>query len=112
MTMPFPKEALTKVHAILMLITWPLLATTGIFFAAWMKPALPPPPLPATWFKVSYRTCTKVMRLTSFLLIHDFQIHRLFMLASLFIGAAGFIIIFVANVQTQGVISFAVSTML
>eukprot|EP00731_Ephydatia_muelleri_P023075 Em0015g658a len=83
--MSFPKEALTKVHAILMLITWPLLATTGIFFAAWMKPALPPPPLPATWFKI----------------------HRLFMLASLFIGAAGFIIIFVANVQTQGVISFA-----
>ncbi|KAL5477647.1 hypothetical protein EMCRGX_G024472 [Ephydatia muelleri] len=82
--MSFPKEALTKAHAILMLITWPLLATTGIFFAAWMKPALPPP-LPATWFKI----------------------HRLFMLASLFIGAAGFIIIFVANVKTNGLISFA-----
>lgn len=52
-TKHFPKEALTKVHAILMIIAWPLFATTGIFFAAWMKPALPPPPLPATWFKVN-----------------------------------------------------------
>ena len=51
----FPKTILTKVHGILMLIAWPLLAVTGIFFAAWMKPALGPPPMPPKWFTVSFR---------------------------------------------------------
>ena len=50
----FPKTALTKVHGIMMLISWPLLAVTGIFFAAWMKPALGPPPMPPKWFTVSF----------------------------------------------------------
>ena len=50
-----PKAALTKVHGILMLIAWPLLGLTGIFFAAWMKPALGPPPMPPKWFTVSSR---------------------------------------------------------
>ena len=31
-----------------MIVTWPVLAVTGIFFAAWMKPALPK----AEWFQV------------------------------------------------------------
>ncbi|KAL5487302.1 hypothetical protein EMCRGX_G019886 [Ephydatia muelleri] len=79
----FPKTALTKVHGIMMLISWPLLAVTGIFFAAWMKPALGPPPMPPKWF----------------------TIHRVLMLASMFIGAAGFVPIFIANYGTKGKIS-------
>ena len=62
---------LTRAHGILMIIAWPVLAVTAIFFAAWMRPALPN----GQWF----------------------QIHRAFMLASLFIGAVGFMLIFVAQ---------------
>ena len=45
---PFPTVNLLRAHGILMLITWPLLAVSGIFFAAWMRPALPN----GEWFKV------------------------------------------------------------
>ena len=42
-------DKLIFVHGALMLIAWPLLAFTAIFFAAWMKPALPN----GEWFQVS-----------------------------------------------------------
>ena len=32
---------LTRVHGILMVAAWPMMAATSIFFAAWMRPALP-----------------------------------------------------------------------
>ena len=38
-----------QAHGILMIIAWPVLAVTGIFFAAWMRPALPN----GEWFQVS-----------------------------------------------------------
>ena len=41
-------DPLIRAHGILMIVTWPVLAVTGIFFAAWMKPALPK----AEWFQV------------------------------------------------------------
>ena len=44
----FPKIPLIRAHGVLMLIAWPLLGVTGIFFAAWMKPALPS----GQWFQV------------------------------------------------------------
>ena len=45
----FPRAQLLRAHGILMLIAWPLLAVSGIFFAAWMRPALPN----GEWFKVN-----------------------------------------------------------
>ena len=33
--------SLTRVHGILMIAAWPMMAATSIFFAAWMRPALP-----------------------------------------------------------------------
>ena len=61
----YPHKALLQVHGqsstvvtlyttlsltsgILMLISWPILATGAIFFASWMKPALPN----GEWFQV------------------------------------------------------------
>ena len=44
----FPRIPLLRFHGILMLIAWPLLAKIGIFFAAWMRPALPK----GEWFQV------------------------------------------------------------
>ena len=44
----FPMGQLLRAHGILMLIAWPLLAVSGIFFAAWMRPALPN----GEWFQV------------------------------------------------------------
>ena len=35
------QQQVLQAHGILMLIAWPLLAFTAIFFAAWMKQALP-----------------------------------------------------------------------
>ena len=46
----FPKIPLIRAHSILMLIAWPLLGVCGIFFASWMRPALPK----GQWFKVKY----------------------------------------------------------
>ena len=45
----FPKQQLLRFHGILMIVAWPLLAVSGIFFAAWMKPALPN----GEWFQVA-----------------------------------------------------------
>ena len=69
------KRILIRTHGILMLIAWLLLASTGIFFAAHMRPALPN----GEWF----------------------QVHRAFMIASLFIAMAGFILIFISQLQKQ-----------
>lgn len=33
-------EALTKTHGVLMIIAWPILAKTAIYFSAFMKPVL------------------------------------------------------------------------
>ena len=43
---------LLRAHGIIMLIAWPLLAVSGIFFAAWMRPALPN----GEWFQVNQLT--------------------------------------------------------
>lgn len=63
-----------------MVIAYPILLVTGIFFAAWMKPAIP-----KLWF----------------------QIHRALMLTSLGIAIVSFMLIFVANKDnpTPGIIN-------
>jgi hypothetical protein len=66
---------LIQAHGTLMLIAWPLLATTAIFFASYMRPALPN----GEWF----------------------QVHRAFMIASLFIAGAGFILIFFSQLRSS-----------
>ena len=66
-----------------MLTAWVLLATSAVFFAAWMKPTLPN----GEWF----------------------QVHRALMIGSLFAGACGFIFAFVAhakNTTIPGIIDF------
>ena len=42
------RRKLTKTHGVLMLIAWPLLAVTAIFFPVFMKPVLPG----GEWFQV------------------------------------------------------------
>ena len=42
------RRKLTKTHGVLMLIAWPLLAVTAIFFPVFMKPVLPG----GVWFQV------------------------------------------------------------
>lgn len=75
------KDGLVRTHGIFMLIAWPLLANTAIFLAAYMRPALPN----GEWF----------------------QAHRALMIISLFVGAAGFILIFIAQLRsaTPGLIT-------
>ena len=65
------RRQLTQAHGILMLIAWPLMAVTAIFFAAWMRPALPN----GEWF----------------------QIHRFLMSGSIVVASIGFVLIFIAN---------------
>lgn len=65
------RPRLIRAHGILMLIAWPLMAVMAIFFAAWMRPALPN----GEWF----------------------QIHRFLMSGSIVVAVVGFILIFVAN---------------
>ena len=45
----FPRMELLRFHGILMTIAWPTLSAVGIFFASWMKPALPN----GEWFQVN-----------------------------------------------------------
>ena len=45
----FPKLPLVRAHGTLMLIAWPLFGVCGVFFASWMRPALPK----GQWFQVS-----------------------------------------------------------
>ena len=65
------RQRLVRAHGILMLIAWPLMAVLAIFFAAWMRPALPN----GEWF----------------------QIHRFLMTGSIVVGVVGFVLIFIAN---------------
>ena len=46
----FPTSILLQTHGIIMIITWSMLAATGIFFAAWMRQALPK----GEWFQVNF----------------------------------------------------------
>eukprot|EP00731_Ephydatia_muelleri_P019195 Em0012g20a len=64
-------DPLIRAHGILMIVAWPVLGVMGIFFAAWMKPALPK----AEWF----------------------QAHRAMLLVSLFLGCVAFLFAFVAK---------------
>ena len=79
------RSALVRFHGILMLVAWPLLVSTAIFFAAYMKSALPN----GEWF----------------------QIHRALMIAALFVGASGFVVIFIAQLRnpTPGLIELGTS---
>ena len=87
------------VPGILMLISWPILATFAIFFASWMKPALPN----GEWFQVHL---TASHYFTLHFIIH--QTHRALLVISLFVTVAGFIFAFVALAmnETPGLISF------
>ncbi len=67
------RNGLVRAHGILMLIAWPLLATTAIFFATNMRGALPK----GEWF----------------------QVHRAFMIASLILTALGFVLIFISQAR-------------
>lgn len=57
-----------------MLVAWTLLAQTAAFFPMYMRPVL----LKGEWF----------------------QVHRAFMLTSLFLGIVGFIVIFVSQAKS------------
>ncbi len=67
------RNGLVRAHGILMLIAWPLLAANAIYFVTNMKAALPK----GEWF----------------------QVHRAFMIASLFLTALGFVLIFIAQAR-------------
>ena len=45
----FPRLPLVRAHGTLMIVAWPLFGVTGIFFASWMRPALPK----GQWFQVN-----------------------------------------------------------
>ena len=63
------RGTLTRVHGILMVVAWPLLAFTGIFFAAWMRPALPN----GRWFQVGISDHTFLSKTTPSFLNHIFS---------------------------------------
>lgn len=46
----FPTSILLQAHGIIMIITWSMLAATGIFFASWMRSAFPK----GEWFQVKF----------------------------------------------------------
>ena len=69
------KRILVQTHGILMLIALPLLASTGIFFAAYMRRALSG----EEWF----------------------QFHRALMLTSLFTASIGFVLIFFSQLRSR-----------
>ncbi|XP_064386731.1 uncharacterized protein LOC135335239 isoform X1 [Halichondria panicea] len=80
------RPKLIRAHGILMIIAWPLLAVTAIFFALFMRPALPN----GEWF----------------------QVHRALLLCSLFIGAVAFILIFIALANSRGLVDVTSNTSL
>lgn len=84
------KRLLVLSHGILMLVAWPLVATVGIFFASWMKPALPK----GAWFQVTGFTRMYCVQCCS---LPCWQVHRSFMTISLVVAACAFILIFIAN---------------
>ena len=89
-----------------MILSWPLLVVAAIFFAAWMKPALPN----GEWFQVFFYYGRKICLYTHYtpVFVFIFQFHRAFMLAALFLTTVGFILAFVASAQnsTPGLITF------
>lgn len=97
------KHMLVLSHGILMLVAWPMLATVAIFFASWMKPALPK----GAWFQVM--DFTRMFYVQCCSLIHTGQVHRSFMTISLVVAACAFILIFIANKDgiRPGLISFS-----
>ena len=85
-----------------MILSWILFASTGIFFASWMKPSLPN----GEWFQVLL-----TMRPQSYFynVIFSLKTHRAIMLASLFTGVIGFLFAFIAharNTEVAGIINF------
>ena len=46
------REALIKVHGVLMIVAWPMIAGVGVFFSAFMKTALQG----GVWFQVGWRS--------------------------------------------------------
>ncbi|XP_019851676.1 PREDICTED: flocculation protein FLO11-like isoform X2 [Amphimedon queenslandica] len=79
----WPKQQLLKTHGTFMTIAWLVLAMSGAFLAAWMKPVLPN----GEWFIA----------------------HRILMAGSLIVGVLGFILPFIAHARspTPGLISFS-----
>ena len=69
------KRSLLQAHGILMMITWPILVNTAIFFASFMRPALPN----GKWF----------------------QVHRGLMIGALFIGALAFMLAFISQLRSS-----------
>ena len=65
------KERLITAHGILMLVAWPMLSFTAIFFAAWMKPALPN----GQWFQVLDTAPSNVVLLSYMCLCSRFLSH-------------------------------------
>ena len=72
---------LTRLHGILMWLSWPVLGCTGIFYALWMRPRMPR----GRWF----------------------LIHVSLMLFSLVTGFVGVACIFGAQYRKKGLIDFA-----
>ena len=68
------KRALIRAHGVLMLVAWFFFANCGIAFAGYMRLPLPN----GEWF----------------------QVHRAFMITSLFLAAAGFVLIFVSQLRS------------
>ena len=68
------KRILIQTHGILMLFAWALFAPIGIFFASYLRPALPN----GEWFRV----------------------HRAFMIISLFVAVLGFVLIFISQLKS------------
>lgn len=83
-TFDMVKRGLIQTHGILMLLAWPLLACTGIFFASYMRPVLSN----GEWF----------------------HIHRVLMLVALLVASFAFLLIFIsqANSNIPGLIVFDV----
>ena len=73
-------KSLFLLAGVLMVIAYPVLLLTAVFFAAWMKPTMP-----KMWF----------------------QIHRALTLASLVIALTAFAVVFIANKDntTPGIIN-------
>ena len=90
-----------------MLFAWPIVATVAIFFASWMKPALPN----GEWFQVyNLMLYTDILiSSVSLLLFSHIKTHRALLIISLFTTAAGFIFAFVALARnpTRGLINFS-----
>ncbi|XP_019855379.1 PREDICTED: putative ferric-chelate reductase 1 isoform X2 [Amphimedon queenslandica] len=77
---PTFEKRMIRAHGVLMVIAYPVLLLTAVFFAAWMKPTMP-----KMWF----------------------QVHRALTLASLVVSLTAFAVVFIANKNnpTPGIIN-------